>query len=321
MNNFPEFYDPDRVGTLFYPDISQVAAAAKKADIAPAITDQKLVHLLIIDMQIDFCHEAGSLYVPGAEEDLQRLIAFIFKYAPTISKITCTLDSHIPFQIFHPSWWADEAGEPPEPLTIITADDIKEGKWQPTTMREYSVNYVRQLEEQAKKQLTVWPYHVLIGSMGNALDPALWTAVIWHALARRVQPTWLPKGMVPQTEHYSAVQPEIPIKNHPDGGKSQAFLDSLAKADVVLVAGEAESHCVLETLADIVTEFQDDHRQLEKFFVLQDCMSSVAHPDIDFQALAQEQFEPMKEAGIHFIDSQNPVPFLEAIEAPLVVSE
>lgn len=313
MNNFPDFYDPDRVGTLFYPDMAQIAEAARDANLPPASLNNKQVHLVIIDMQIDFCHEEGTLYVPGAVDDLQRLINFIFSHARYINKITCTLDSHLPFQIFHPSWWVDAEGNQPDPLTNITAADIQAGQWHPTVMREYSANYVRQLENQAKKQLTIWPYHVLIGSPGNMLDPMLWSTVMWHALARRTQPSWLPKGMIPQTEHYSAVKPEIPVKHHPQSGKNQVLLDSLAKADVVLVAGEAKSHCVLETLQDIVAEFRDEPGQLEKIYVLQDCMSSVHHPEIDFHALAEEQFKEWAGTGMNFIDSTNPAPFLEAV--------
>ena len=41
-------------------------------------TDEPHVHLLLIDMQVDFCHENGSLYVPGAEGDIRRTIEFIY---------------------------------------------------------------------------------------------------------------------------------------------------------------------------------------------------------------------------------------------------
>lgn len=313
MSDFPYFYDSKKLGSLFYPDMAHIAGAAEEAGLTSASTDEKQVHLVIIDMQVDFCHEQGTLYVPGALADIQRLVEFIFTHGESISKITCTLDSHIPYQIFHPAWWADAEGNPPDPLTIITAVDIEEGTWQPTVMPEYSLNYVKDLEKRAKKQLTIWPYHTLIGSVGNMLDPTLWSAVMWHSLARRAQPSWLPKGTLPQTEHYSAVEPEIPLKNHPEAGRNQAFLDSMAKADVLLIAGEAESHCVLETLEDIVSEFGDDPVQLEKIYVLQDCMSPIQHPDIDFHSLAQEEFVKMTEAGIQFIDSTEPAPFLAAV--------
>ena len=310
MDDFPDFYRPERIGTLFYPDMQAVAAAAAAADLSPAAADRRRIHLLIIDMQVDFCHEQGALYVPGAEGDIRRLIEFIFRRGRYLSEITCTLDSHLPFQIFHPPWWADAEGNHPQPLTLITAEDVENGRWRPLVKPQWSREYVRRLEAESKKQLTIWPFHVMIGGPGNALDTELWQAVQWHALARKTQPAWLSKGRVPQSEHYSAIQPEIPVPDHPQGEKHAAYLDTVREADFVFVAGEAQSHCVLETLEDFVVEF--DEEQLRKIYVLSDCTSPVAHPEIDFEAMAQERFQSFAAAGVNFVESTDPLPFLEA---------
>ena len=97
------------------------------------------------------------------------------------------------------------------------------------------------------------------------------------------------KGSEPRTEHYSNIQPEIHVPGSPQGGKNQALLDTLAAADLVVIAGEASSHCVLETVEDLVNEFSGQPGMLEKFLVLQDCTSPVAHPEIDFGALAEQR--------------------------------
>lgn len=311
MNNFPAFYNPEQIGSLFYPDLAQIARDAEDAGLPSTREDRPKVHLVIIDMQVDFCHEDGSLYVPGALADIERLNAFILRHAGRLSKITCTLDSHLPFQIFHPAWWMDASGNHPDPMTTITYEDVENGRWQPMVMPGFSGDYVRRLEEQAKKQLTIWPYHVLIGGPGNQLDPSLWSVVMWHALARKRQPVWLVKGTVPQTEHYSAVQAEIPVKNRPFSGKNEAFLKSIASADYVIMAGEAASHCVQETLADIVAEFEDQPGVLDSIYVLQDCTSPVVHPKIDFAALSAERFAEFAGRGVHFVNSTEALPFLE----------
>lgn len=310
MTDFPHIFRPERIGTLFLPDMAAIAEAAATADLPPAAEDKQDNHLVIIDMQVDFCHPDGSLYVPGALDDIRRLIEFIYRNGSVITDITCSLDSHLPFQIFHPAWWGDDDGNHPSPFTIITHDDIVQGKWRPLVDPAASTHYVRQLEEQAKKQLTVWPYHVGIGSLGHALDPELWTAVMWHALARKSQPTWLTKGSVPQTEHYSIVQPEIPVPGHPLGGKNKAFLDTLESADHIIIAGEAESHCVLETVEDLVNEFGDRPELLSKIFFLRDCTSPVVHPDIDFHEIAVAQLESFADQGINLIESTDPLPFI-----------
>lgn len=131
MAQRPTFYDPQRIGTLFYPDVSRIAGEAASANLPPAASDRQNVHLVIIDMQVDFCHTQGSLHVPGAQDDIRRLVEFIYDNAENITNITCSLDSHLPYQIFHPAWWVNEQGEHPAPFTLITYEDIKEGRWRP----------------------------------------------------------------------------------------------------------------------------------------------------------------------------------------------
>jgi len=309
MANFPKFYDPARIGTLFYPDVAAIAAEAASAGLSPADDDPEDVHLVIIDMQVDFCHAQGSLNVPGALRDIQHTIEFIYRNAERITHITCSLDSHLPAQIFSPAWWADAMGHPPAPFTIITLQDIQAGKWRPLTAVARSMAYVEQLEQRHKKQLCVWPYHTLMGSLGHALDPELWSAVFWHSLARRVQPLWLSKGRVPLTEHYSIIQPEVPVTEEPGGGKDHDFLEILARADHIVIAGEAESHCVLETVEDLVEHLRDQPEQLRKLLFLRDCTSPVLHPEIDFHAIAVERFACFSGQGVRFVNSSAPLPF------------
>ncbi len=311
MAPFPQFYDPGRIGRLFYPDVAAIAAEAAAAGLRPAADDATKTHLVVIDMQVDFCHARGSLNVPGALDDIRRLIEFIYRNAESITQITCSLDSHLPFQIFHPAWWADAEGRHPAPFTLITYQDIQNGAWRPLVDPVWSTRYVKTLEEQAKKVLTIWPYHVLLGSIGNALDQELWSAIAWHAIARKTQPSWLTKGTVPQTEHYSIIQPEVPVPSHPLGGKNKAFLDALAEADTIIIAGEAESHCVLETVEDLVEDFTSQPEALRKIYFLRDCTSPVLHPQIDFHAIAMARFAEFEKQGVNFIDSTDPLPFTQ----------
>ena len=303
MAPFPSFYDPQRIGTLFYLDTARIAEEAAAAGLPPANQDQRNVRLLLIDMQVDFCHPGGSLYVPGALGDVQRVVEFIYRNAERITQITCSLDSHLPSQIFSPNWWADADGNHPAPFTIITAQQVHSGRWQPLFEHDWSREYVVRLEQEAKKLLTIWPYHVLIGSPGHMLDPELWSAVVWHALARQTEPRWLVKGSEPRTEHYSIVQPEVPVPGMVDGGRNQALLDELAQADLIVVAGEAMSHCVLETVEDIVEAFGDRPEMLRQVHLLRDCTSPVVHPEIDFHAIAVARLAEFERQGIQLVDS------------------
>jgi nicotinamidase-related amidase len=49
--------------------------------------------LLLIDPQIDF-HEGGSLAVPGATADSERIAQMISEHGEEIDEIYVTLDSH-----------------------------------------------------------------------------------------------------------------------------------------------------------------------------------------------------------------------------------
>lgn len=309
MAKLPAFYDAKRIGTLFYPDVARIAAEAEREGLKPVAEDELGVQLLLIDMQVSFCHERGSLHVPGATEDVRRVIEFIYRNAERISQITCTLDSHYPFQIFHALWWIGADGKHPPPFTIITAADVDAGRWRPLRDEEWSRAYVHRLEDEAKKQLTIWPYHAQIGSIGHSLDPELWSAIFWHSVARQSQPTWWRKGSIPRTEHYSILRPEIHVPGDPRGGLNSDFVDMIDEYDYVVIAGEAASHCVLESVADMIEVFRHMPEKLERIFILRDCMSPVRHPTIDFGEVSRRQFAVYEKQGPRFIDSTDPFPF------------
>jgi nicotinamidase/pyrazinamidase len=105
------------------------------------------VALLLIDVQKDF-HPNGSLAIPNADQDAQRIATLICKHGSNLDRIIATLDSHHPLHIAHPSFWvsgdgddddviSSEASKPktqqqhPSPFTIISADDIRNGVWKP----------------------------------------------------------------------------------------------------------------------------------------------------------------------------------------------
>ena len=70
--------------------------------------------LLVVDMQNDFCLPSGSLYVPGAEKDVERLSRLIKEKMTVIDKIILTADEHHVMDIAHPSYWKNKRGEHPD---------------------------------------------------------------------------------------------------------------------------------------------------------------------------------------------------------------
>ncbi|MBN1200893.1 MAG: nicotinamidase [Anaerolineae bacterium] len=307
MLHLPDFYRPDRIGSLYAPATAEAIAAGQQAGLSPARKDASRIILLLVDPQVDFIHVDGSLSVPGAVDDTRRTIEWLFRHASEVTTVVASLDSHIPTQIFYPSWWVDEAGQPPPPYTAITGGGVDAGRWRPIFEREWSRAYVHELEARAKKQLMIWPHHTMIGTPGHAISPALYEAIAYHSAARQSQPTFLTKGLIPKTEHYSLLEPEVKVPDHPQGELNTAFLKMLASYDLIYVAGQAKSHCVLETMRSVMTYFEDQPEQVAKWRVLIDCTSSVVHPDIDFDALAEAAFARYTGYGLKLVKSTDPI--------------
>jgi nicotinamidase-related amidase len=295
------------VGELYPPDVFTAVGAGSAAKLTPATTDERKIMLLLVDVQVDFVHPDGALSVPGAVDDTRRTVEWIYQHAGRITSIGASLDSHLPIQIFSPAWWVDSAGKHPQPYTVITSDEVRAGRWQPVYEQTWSADYVEKLEDQAKKELMIWPYHTLTGSQGHSLMPALYEAVAYHSAARQTQPHLLTKGSIPKTEHYSMLEPEVKVPDQPQGTLNTAFLDLIAQHDLICIAGQAKSHCVLETVTSMMRHFADRPEMIARLRVLTDCMSSVAHPKIDFDALANETLSTYAGQGLSLAQSTDPL--------------
>ncbi len=149
----------------------------------------------------------------------------------------------------------------------------------------------------------IWPFHTMIGTPGHAITPVLSEAISYHSAARRSQPRYIIKGTLAQTEYYSLLEPEVKVEREPGGQLNQDLLDWIMAFDRIYIAGQAKSHCVLETLNSIARYSPD---QLGKLHLLTDCTSSVQHPEIDFESLAQEALAALSKRGLVLQDSTQP---------------
>jgi nicotinamidase/pyrazinamidase len=251
--------------------------------------------LLIIDPQIDFCDPAGALYVPGAEHDMGRLAAMVRRLEGELADIHVTLDSHHPIHIAHPIFWKDAKGEHPAPFTTIAASDVADGRWttsQPGMYRR-ALEYVRELERNARYQLTVWPPHCLIGSPGHAVFPDLFDALCAWERDRFAVVDYVTKGSNVWTEHYSAVQADVPDAADASTQINTDLIRTLEKADVVAIAGEALTHCLANTVTDIANNFGDD-AYVRKLVLLTDATSGIP----GFEPFARDFLDRMGARGM-----------------------
>ncbi len=330
--SLPRHFDPSRVAEVWkVPYLERESQARAWADahaIRPACADRFRICLVAVDVQNTFCIPGFDLYVAGrsgnvAVDDSRRLCEFIYRNLRVITQICPTMDSHNALQIFHPIFLVNNTGEHPEPFTLISENDIISGVWRfnPDLCFNFRISeeegqalllhYTRRLKESGKYDLTIWPYHGMLGGIGHALVASLEEAIFFHCVARYSQPDFHVKGDRPFTEHYSVLGPEVVTgpKGEILGNKSEKFFDKLLEFDAVVIAGQAKSHCVAWTIADLLQDILDrDRRLVEKVYLLEDCTSPVVVPGVmDYTDLADDAFRRFSDAGMQVVRSVEPI--------------
>jgi nicotinamidase-related amidase len=283
--------------------------------------------LLAVDVQNTFCIPEFELFVAGrsgtgAIDDNRRLCEFIYRNLGTITQVVPSLDTHHAMQVFHAIWLVDREGNHPLPYTLVSAEDVLAGRWRmnpdvapalgldPGYAQRHLEHYTRRLAEGGKYDLTIWPYHAMLGSIGHALVSPVGEAFFFHAVARHSQPDFQVKGDNPLTEHYSILGPEV--TEGPDGdtigSKNVGLINELLTFDLVVVAGQAKSHCVAWTIDDLLTEPRVRAELAPKAYLLEDCTSPVVVPGvIDYTDEADAAFERFARAGMHVVRSTDPI--------------
>ncbi|MBE0516195.1 MAG: isochorismatase [Methanophagales archaeon] len=328
----PPHFDPDNVGEVWQVSYQERAEEAERwaklHTIPHAANDRFKICLVAVDVQNTFCIPGFELFVAGrsgtgAVEDNRRLCEFIYRNLDVVTQLTPTMDTHQAVQIFHSVFWVNDKGEHPEPFTLISDEEVREGRWKFNPLlghtlgidKKYAerhlMQYTRRLKEGGKYDLTIWPYHVMVGSIGHALVSAVEEAIFFHSIARYSQPNFQVKGDNPFTEHYSVLGPEV--LEGPDGDqiaqKNVKFIEELLQFDAVIIAGQAKSHCVAWTIDDLLKEiFVRDKKLAEKVYLLEDCTSPVVVPGVmDYTDEANAAFRRFADAGMHIVRSTDPL--------------
>lgn len=254
--------------------------------------------LVIIDPQNDFIISptfTGSLGVPGAYEDMLRIVDYINKENP--DHIVLTLDTHNIFDIAHKAWWINEKGENPSPFTLITKEDVQNGVWKAAKpeFQEHAEFYVKKLSEQEKYELRIWPDHCIEGTYGHQVNPELAAALKDWELRNDKKVEYVYKGMNHKTEHYSALKAEVVLDDE-DTQLRKDIIKSLSTFDKIVITGEASSHCVAGTTVDLLENLDDQVRK--NVVVLKNCMSPVP----GFELGQVKFFEKATELNAQVID-------------------
>lgn len=238
----------------------------------------------------------GKLSVPGAWADMERLGKMVLRLKDKLDDIHCTLDAHRVVDQAHPIWWKDaKTGQMASPFTILgvvngLVQGLNPAAGMAPTGVEYTTHlpsmltkggatgkgskgYLEALSAAGRYPHVVWPEHCLISTLGGTVVPSLMAAFLaWERQFASVD--YVTKGSNSYTEHYSGVQAEVPDPGDPSTLLNGRLIQTLAEADIILLAGEARSHCLANTVRDIAANFSDP-RFVEKMVLLTDATSDV----------------------------------------------
>ena len=192
------------------------------------------------------------------------------------------------FDIAHPTFWKTGSGGAVAPFTPITAAQVRAGEFAPRDpwAETRALAYLDELERLGRYTLMVWPVHCEIGSWGHNVHAAVKAAYnAWEdAQADLVEK--VAKGSNPWTEHYSAIQAEVPDADDPGTALNMRLVASLDRADLVVIAGEASSHCVRATTEHIAANLPSGSPA--KLVLVTDCMSPVTGFEAQHLAFLQD---------------------------------
>lgn len=283
------------------------------------------IQLVVVDPQNDFVKATGpngrkgTLVVPGAEADMQRLATMITRIGPKLDAIHVTLDSHQTIGIERPEWWKRSSdGALPAPFTSlgihpdgkrIVRIDFSTGA-PVATEEEYttrkldflhkggvtgkgSFGYLQALAANSRYPHVVWTEHCIVGTWGWSIVEEVSDALIGWERANFERVNYVVKGNNPFTEHFSGVKAEVPDPTDPSTQINTNLIQTLETADLILLTGEALSHCVANTGRDIVSAFSDP-KYVAKLVLLEDTTSNVG----GFEWLGKGFLDDMRAKGM-----------------------
>jgi nicotinamidase-related amidase len=258
---------------------------------------------------LDLLVNPGKLYVPGAWEAMERQAAMVDRLRDKIDDITVTLDAHQIVDQAHPIWWKEQgSGKRPDPFTLLGLVGNVVQSLDPTqgmagTGVEYTTylpslfdqggatgkgsrGYLAALDARGRQKHVIWPVHCEIGALGSIIVPQLMAALQrWQETFATVN--FLTKGSNIFTEHYGAIEAEVPDPNDESTQVRTKTVAALAEADIIAWGGIASTHCLATTFRGVVENFADP-RYVQKMVLLTDATAPVPGFEFLYDAFVAE---------------------------------
>lgn len=204
--------------------------------------------LLMIDVQNDFVHHDGALYVSKGELVVDNLVAWLKKNKGEVDVIA-TQDTHPRFHISFPNYWDGDL----LPFTTIEPEEIG------VTRFPRDLDSLGFLKETITTKHTIWPIHCVKDTWGYFIPERLLKEC-------PINTKFHHKGMNPHLEMYSAISYQT--GDIPEEGEK--LVETLREYDKIYIAGVATDYCVAETVRDLVKKGLSG-----KLVFLDQCMAEI----------------------------------------------
>lgn len=346
----PEFFDTSHNVWGFSPDMNKLIFDAEEWRTEYDIpgghldfeADRVSMVVLGIDNNNDFIYPEGGLFVGGRSQvepmrDTERAVRWMYTNMCRITEVWSSSDVHGPHHWFFATLWETKDGTVLSPNTIIVLEgevfmnyDFT-GKLLHRNVRprkavcymthggDYGLmvteakHYVRELQRTGRHKLVLWSMHCLDGSVGGALSGIYEQARLFHGMVRHRQPELRFKGRK-LSEYYSLFGAEV-LTDHT--GKQVLYQDIalmkrfLLEYDVLVLFGQASSHCVRYTLESLIQYAISINRPdlIRKIYVMVDCMSPVVVPGIiDYTEETDRVYANWADTyGLNLVESTTPM--------------
>ncbi len=91
----------------------------------------------------------------------------------------------------------------------------------------------------------------------------------------------------------------------PHAAKNKKLLETLHSSDMIIITGEAKSHCLAWTIESLLKDiFAGDKSLARKVYILEDCSSPIVVPGVvDYSDAADKAFQRFADAGMNLVKS------------------
>ena len=120
---------------------------------------------------------------------------------------------------------------------------------------------------------------------------------MYHSLIRKSRLSILVKGQDPMSEMYGIFKPEY----SPSASINIKVLDAIAKFDRIVITGQAKSHCVMESVIQMLDYYKNDTKTIKKIFILEDTMSIIP----SFEDTTNKAFDDFRNRSVNLVTTKD----------------